>query len=237
MRHIRSAHTGQDYLIKIRLPENYAKSTTPYPVLYLLDGDYAFAMATDIVQYLIYGGLVPDLIIISPAHGSKSSPQDGGTNMRNRDLVPFPLVRSTMAPGATHFLQFVQQELVPYVESTYRIDSTDRTIWGYSLGLFFVLYVLFHNPDLFKNYIAVDGFDEQLIAMEERYATNHTTLTAKLCLLSGSDNTEGMSRFQGALIGRSYGGLQLESAQLNDIGHFAGPAEGLSKGLVMAFRK
>jgi hypothetical protein len=69
LRHLRSTIVGQDYQIKIRLPENYANSTSLYPVLYLLDGDHAFAMSTDIVQYLIYGQLIPDLIIASTAYG------------------------------------------------------------------------------------------------------------------------------------------------------------------------
>ncbi len=72
LRHIRSSIIEQDYLIKVRLPETYADSTAVYPVLYLLDGDHAFAMATDIVQYLIYGEHIPDLIIVSPAYGSKN---------------------------------------------------------------------------------------------------------------------------------------------------------------------
>src|SRR5574342_1153793 len=90
LRNINSSINGQDYQIKIRLPEDYANTTTLYPVLYLLDGDHAFAMATDIVQYLIYGEHIPDMIIASPAYDSKTPPDEGGKNMRNRDLVPFP---------------------------------------------------------------------------------------------------------------------------------------------------
>lgn len=43
MRCIRSSIIGQDYQVKIRLPEAYATTTVSYPVLYLLDGDHAFA--------------------------------------------------------------------------------------------------------------------------------------------------------------------------------------------------
>jgi predicted alpha/beta superfamily hydrolase len=80
----------QKYLVKVRLPERYSESTASYPVLCLLDGDHAFAMATDIVQYLLYGEHIPDLIIVSPVYGSKDTPEYGGTNMRNRGLAPFP---------------------------------------------------------------------------------------------------------------------------------------------------
>ena len=67
LRQIRSSIVGQEYQVKIRLPEEYENTTTLHPVLYLLDGDHAFAMATDIVQYLIYGAHIPDLLIVSPA--------------------------------------------------------------------------------------------------------------------------------------------------------------------------
>ena len=107
LRNIVSSINGQDYQIKIRLPEDYASSTTHYPVLYLLDGDHAFAMATDIVQYLIYGEHIPDLIIVSTAYGSKKAPREGGKNWRGRDLVPFPLADIDMTPGGVQYLEFM----------------------------------------------------------------------------------------------------------------------------------
>src|SRR5512139_619523 len=102
---------GQKYYIKVRLPEKYYDTTQSYPALYLLDGDHAFAMATDIVRGLIYGHYTPDLIIVSPAYGSTDGPQAGGMNMRSRDLVPFPTHGSSVPPGGAAFLAFIEQEL------------------------------------------------------------------------------------------------------------------------------
>ena len=159
--------------------------------------------------------------------------------MRDRDLAPFPTPWSDMAPGGDQFLQFLQQELMPYVESNYRIDSTDRTLWGYSFGAIFALYALFQSPELFKRYILVDGFHERFFGIEQLYATQHTNLPAKLFVAApplgefGSD----LSKFFDTLKGRNYTRLELDYAQLNDIGHFAVGAEGLTKGLVSVFRK
>lgn len=232
LRRLPSSVVGQEYLIKVWLPETYATGSRSYPVLYLLDGDHAFAMATDIVQYLIYGEHVPELIIVSPAYGSKDPPNGGGTNMRNRDLVPFPMDWSDLPVGGAQYLQFLQHELMPYVETIYRIDNTDRTIWGYSLGSGFVLYSLFQQPDLFHRYIAVDGFDDRIFALEAAYAAQHTTLPVKLSLSSAGD----VSKFVDTLRGRNYRGLDLSYTQLPDIGHFAVGAEGLTKGLVAVFQ-
>ena len=238
LRHIGSSIVGQDYQIKIRLPEDYSSTTTLYPVLYLLDGDHAFAMATDIAQYLIYGQHIPDLIIVSPAYGSKKTPEYGGTNMRNRDLAPFPTPHADVTPGGAQYIEFLQQELIPFVESNYRVAPADRTLWGYSFGGIFALYALFHKPDLFQRYIIVDGFDEKHFEMEEMYVAQHTDLPIRL-FMSAPPGQWGsnLSKLLDTLNRHGYANFRSEFAQLNDIGHFAVGAEGLTKGLVSVFRK
>lgn len=238
LREIRSSIVGQEYQVKVRLPEEYASTTTLYPVLYLLDGDHAFAMATDIVQYLIYGDHIPDLIIVSTAYDSKKHPDEGGKNMRNRDLVPYPIPEIDMTPGGVQYLEFIQQELIPFVESNYRVLTDDRSLWGYSLGGLFALYALFHKPGLFQRYIIVDGFDEKYFELEKDYASQHTDLPIRL-FLSASPVPLGseLSEFFAALNNRNYPTFRAEYAPLNEIGHFAVGAEGLTKGLVSVFGK
>ena len=48
---------------------------------------------------------------------------------------------------------------------------------------------------------------------------------------------ETLQSFSVTLRGRNYANLQAEYAKLNDIGHFAVSAEGLTKGLVSVFGK
>ena len=229
-----SSLIGQKYYIKVRLPEKYSETNESYPVLYLLDGDHAFAMATDIVQYLIYGEHIPDMMIISPAYGSKNTPAYGGTNMRNRDLVPFPVKWTDTPPGAALYLQFLEQELKPFVTSRYRVNSADCTLAGYSFGAYFVLYTLFQKPDLFNRLIAIDGMDDRFLEMEESFSEVHSTLPVRLFVSSGEDD---MSKFADKIAKRGYTGLTVEHAQLNSIGHFAVSAEGLTKGLVSVFQR
>ena len=229
-----SSLVGQHYYIKVRLPEKYFETTGSYPVLYLLDGDHAFAMATDIVQYLIYGQHIPDLIIVSPAYGSKNTPDYGGTNMRDRDLVPYPTTWSKTPPGGASFLQFLEQELMPFVASHYRVDGSDRTLAGYSLGALFVLYALFQKPSLFSRLIAIDGIEDSMLEMEEVFSQAHSTLPVRLFLSSGADDMSGLAD---KLAKRGYAGLTVEHEQLNRTGHFTVGAEGLTKGLVSVFRQ
>ncbi len=229
-----SSLVGQHYYIKVRLPEKYFETAGSYPVLYLLDGDHAFAMATDIVQYLLYGQHTPDLIIVSPAYGSKDTPEYGGTNMRNRDLVPFPIQWSNTPPGGANFLRFLERELMPLVTSRYRVDVSDRTLAGYSLGALFVIYTLFQKPGLFGRMIAIDGMDDRLFEMEEAFSKANSLLPIRLFLSSGEDDMSGLAD---KMAKRGYPGLMLEHEQLNRIGHFAVGAEGLTKGLVSVFRQ
>jgi hypothetical protein len=237
LRQLRSSIIGEEYQVKIRLPEEYANTTEQYPVLYLLDGDHAFAMATDIVQYLIYGQHIPDLIIASPAYDSKKLPHEGGKNRRVSDLSPFRLYEDDMVePAGVQYLEFMQQEFIPFVESNYRVLPGDRTLWGYSRGGIFTLYALFQKPNLFQRYIVVDGFDERYLEMEEMFASQHTALPIRFFLAAPPDDLAS-KKFHDIFVGREYTDFHSEFVPLNDLGHFAVGAEGLTKGLVSVFRK
>jgi pimeloyl-ACP methyl ester carboxylesterase len=55
------------------------------------------------------------------------------------------------------FYHFIKTELKPYIERTYRTDTTNRTLMGHSLGGYFVLYALLKEAEgdgLFNNYVA-----------------------------------------------------------------------------------
>ena len=52
---VHSNIVNDDYYIYISLPDDYGSSSKSYPVLYLLDGDMSFGMATSIARYLQFG--------------------------------------------------------------------------------------------------------------------------------------------------------------------------------------
>jgi uncharacterized protein len=54
--------------------------------------------------------------------------------------------------GAVRFLECIEKEIIPFVESNYRVSPADRGIGGYSYGGLFSLYVLFFKPALFSIY-------------------------------------------------------------------------------------
>jgi len=229
---------GQRYQVRVRLPEDYSDGNDVYPVLYLLDGDHMFAMATDIVQYLVYGGNVPDLIIVSPAYGSKRTPDVGGTNMRNRDLLPFPVEGvPDQSAGARDYLAFLERELMPFVASRYRVDGTQRLLAGYSLGALFVVYALFEKPGLFDVYLAWDSFAEQLWAHEDAFARSGVAPSVRVCLASRADPDADLAPLAERLAGRGLPGLSVSHTRLagGEEDHFLVPGEALTRCLIAAF--
>ncbi len=57
--------------------------------------------------------------------------------------------------GGDKFLDFVEDELIPYIEKTYPASSY-RTFVGHSFGGLSVINALISKPHLFNNYVAID---------------------------------------------------------------------------------
>jgi len=49
---------ADDFYLYVSLPDDYDQSDKKYPVLYLLDGDVTFGMATSIARYLQFGNTI-----------------------------------------------------------------------------------------------------------------------------------------------------------------------------------
>lgn len=125
-------------------------NTQRYPVLYLLDAESHFHSAVGIIRQLC--GVLPDMIIV------------GITNTnRERDLTPTAVQPGNIvnegdaktSGGGEAFLQFVQQELMPYIDKTYPTTSY-KVFSGHSLGGLSVVNAFIHHPNLFNAYIALD---------------------------------------------------------------------------------
>jgi predicted alpha/beta superfamily hydrolase len=71
---------------------------------------------------------------------------------RNRDMMPVVAKDYPGPPGAEAFLAFLEKELVPDVERTYR-TAQPRILLGKSLSGLFTLYALLTKPHLFNAYV------------------------------------------------------------------------------------
>jgi hypothetical protein len=240
---LHSEFVRDDLIIKVWFPDEYTTSGRRFPVLYLLDGDFAFGLATDIVQYLIYSRLIPNLIIVSPSYGTKTDVRQGGKNNRGRDLLHSMPDWARELPGwnqsiygGAQFMQCLLYEILPIVEANYRIDPTDRTLFSFSGGGYFLTHALFETDGIFRRMIQVDGCrEDEALALEEQYAQTHQDLSIRLFV--SSRTLEGCERkMVDRLNTRGYPNLAVELYYQDVADHFAAPADGLTRGLVAIFR-
>jgi len=228
---ITSAVNGNLYPIYIALPGSYNYTKEAYPVVFMLDAYSSFGTMTQMVRLLAFNKELPDLIIvgISSEGGSKEFNYN-----RMRDYTPTELksekekLAIPVSGGGKNFLQFIKDELIPFVESKYRIKKDDKTLVGHSLGGLFVLYTLFSKPNLFNKYVAVSPAlmldDEFILKQEKSFAEKNSKLNASVYTTIGSleDSTfiKPWNHLVTSIKSHSYKGLNLKSKIANSETHY-----------------
>jgi predicted alpha/beta superfamily hydrolase len=145
---IKSAVLGEERVALVRTPPGYDTNGQRYPVLYMTDGDSHIGHTAATIEFLCRNGRMPEMIIV------------GITNTdRGRDLTPtksvLPNTKDLQSGGgADKFVKFIETELIPEVEKTYRTQPY-RVFAGHSLGGLLAVHILATKCDLFDAYIAV----------------------------------------------------------------------------------
>ena len=235
LRAITSRHIGQDYQLRVWVPESYDTSAARLPVLYLLDGDLLFGTASEMAQYLQWGGLLPPVIVVGIGYGSIHGPENGGTNMRTRDMSVFASQAGYVAGGGVKFLSFLREELIPYIDAQFRTDPADRTLIGFSRGAEFTTFTLLTTPEVFKRYVILDGFQEAWFGLEDALSARTRELPKRVFLSSRFPRSR-VAEFADRLRLRGYRGLDVQYADAHPR-HFAAAADGITRGLIAVFNK
>jgi len=137
---IRSEFLDMDVQFHMYLPANYALHE-PMPVLYVTDGhEYSNAelgALPIVLDNMIAKGVIPPLIVcfVDPR-----LPSEPNTNLREMKFLMNP-----------DYLRFFSDELIPLVESTYKVDPdrSKRGIMGTSYGGINATYFALSNTDMF----------------------------------------------------------------------------------------
>jgi uncharacterized protein len=192
-RAITSSKIGQRYDLLVSLPDDYATSGKPYPVLYVLDG-WHFPLMAFLQSNNIYSERMPPVIIVNVSHGDV-----GAMTLRARDFTPTKIDREPGSGGAMAFLDFLEHELIPFVDHKYRTVATDRGLLGHSYGGLFALYALEQRPGLFQRIVAaspVVGWDHRLLfAARERLKALPAPVRLDLSAGTDADVTEDVVAF------------------------------------------
>jgi len=144
---IESTVLNENRKIIIKLPKDYYKSDKSYPVIYRLDGDLdLFIETVGVVNRLAYmEELMPEMIVVMIEN----------TN-RNRDMMPTKTNFFQSDPGAENFKRFIENELIPHINSSY-MTTNERALCGQSLSAIFTLYYFLTSPDSFDSFIVCSG--------------------------------------------------------------------------------
>lgn len=149
--HVESATVGRGFHTFVMLPDSYAgQEERSYPTIYVLDGGALFPLLASYYRYLSQGDEIEEAIIVGISYGSADY-RNG--NHRSTDFTA-PSAEREYWGGAVKFQQFLETELLPFVESKYRSRTDRRVLFGHSLGGQFVLYSAQTNPGLFWGRIA-----------------------------------------------------------------------------------
>ncbi len=144
----------------IYTPPSYRDTTISpqrYPVLYLLDGDAHFHSVSGLVQILATGVngtyAIPEMIVVAIPNTNRMRDMSPTRATVGPDGKPWPNAEGT--GGMPAFLNFIQQELIPRVDSVYRTQPY-RVFIGHSLGGITAINALYTMPDVFNAYVAID---------------------------------------------------------------------------------
>jgi predicted alpha/beta superfamily hydrolase len=194
---LRSKQTGAEYEIFVALPSDYRTSRKSYPVVYMLDADYSFALVRNVVQHFVERENLPPMILVAIAYPGAASDRVVYRMNRTRDYTPayapdggYGAEYQKVSGGGPKFRAFLASELIPLIERRYRADARDRTIIGHSYGGLFGTYVLLTQPKLFKRYIIVSPslwYSNRIaLTMEEAAAASGSRPDARVFFAVGS---------------------------------------------------
>ena len=141
---------GEQRKVWIHIPnsnggnENTGKGR--YPVIYLLDGDANFNSIVSITEFMSNAGLCPPMIVVGVLHPDRMKDLTFGTDKETPGIVG----------NGENFMRYVENELMPYIESNYP-TAPFKIFIGHSVGGLTVVNTLIHHPNLFNAYVSLDA--------------------------------------------------------------------------------
>lgn len=152
---IRSEHLNDTLKGQVWLPASYRSSDHKYPVLVMLDGEYAFDVASSITSYLQRDKELSEFVIVGLSYDVGFG--EPLAEKRSRDFTPPLDEQGAIKHVDSSYYLFVRDELLPMLDDELHIDPAQRTLWSYSLSGSLAAWLSYPDPSLFKNYIFASG--------------------------------------------------------------------------------
>lgn len=150
---LKSEVLKEERTLNIYLPQSYQTDTTKrYPVIYLLDGsaNEDFIHIAGLVQFGSFSwiNMVPESIVVGISNVDRKRDFTYPSNNK-QDREEFPT-----SGKSANFIQFIAEEVQPFINSYYKTTET-KTLIGQSLGGLLATEILFSKPNMFDHYIIV----------------------------------------------------------------------------------
>jgi uncharacterized protein len=135
----------------------------------------------------------------------------------------------------------LKTELVPFIETHYRCDSSRRVLQGSSFAGLFTLYAMLSDPEFFWGYVAASPYvsyaNGYSLKQEAEYASGHKELPARLYLAVGDseDLTAPVKEFMRVIQSHGYKGLKVETRVVEGERHAGNKPEIFNRGLRFVF--
>jgi predicted alpha/beta superfamily hydrolase len=150
---VQSRILDEDRRLLVRLPREYGNGEAAYPVLFVLDAEWHFNLASADVELLSecsYLGRhpVPGMIVVGVVNTD-----------RNRDFTPTHRpdqagMKFPTSGEAERFRRFLVEEVLPVVDANFRTRPF-RILAGWSLGGLFTVNTLLGSTPVFDAYLAI----------------------------------------------------------------------------------
>jgi predicted alpha/beta superfamily hydrolase len=245
---LKSALSGLEYELYIRLPNDYSQNNKKYPLAVLNDTSYSFAVASGIV-HLMAGRDIEDMIIVGISYSKGENP----VISRSRDYTPTYAPNEKRAHSseaqqhsgkAQQYISFISDQVLPLISQKYRIQQDKKIFVGHSYGGLLGANILVTNPELFNYYILGSPsfwYDNKaMFRLESDYSKNNKSMKANVYMYIGSEEktmVDEMQEFDTQLRSRHYAGLTIQSKVLPGLGHHSVFSALLIDGLKSAIPK
>jgi predicted alpha/beta superfamily hydrolase len=145
--------------LRVVLPDGYHRSERQYPVVYVLDERWSLGAVADCAVMLGMQRMMPKVICVGVGYQDETLSEV--SERRGGDYTPtdwpfpsFTSIRGTYpSGGAPETIDRLIDETIPLVENRYRVDTTDRVLFGHSLSGLCAAWCFLTRPGTFHRYL------------------------------------------------------------------------------------
>lgn len=234
----RSDQLAEDFKIFTFLPSGYLEQNS-YPVIFLMDAEWYFEKMARELEVMMESGQLPDCILVGIGY------QDFDESKRFRDYTfPADSEYDIITGEANQYHDFLEKDLIPYLEAKYSIDANQRILMGHSLGGLNAVYALLRQAvPVFTGIVAISPSlwwsDQRTFGLEKDFWQSGNDLSAKVYIAVGTDEPPSMTilarELSDRLLKRNYSDLDLKFSFYEGASHGQTPIRGFSDGLTFIF--